>query len=603
MTLATATTNAGRPVMRSLLGLFAPWRGRALVVALLVVASAAAEVAPTLILKVIVDAHLAVGNGDGVLLLAAAYLAAIGLAQGLTFLYTYVAATVSQAALSHLRTTLFAHLQQLPTGTFDEVPMGDLISRCTADVDALDTVFSSNISVLIANMVRIGAIGVTMLALSPPLTLAVALVLPPLALATGWVQRRVRTAERETRTAVGQVNATLQETLRGVEVIRAFDLEAVFGGRFRRVLERGLAAAAQSTFFAALYTPLTALLAAIAIAALLWSGALLQATPLAVSFGTLTAFALLVQRFFAPVNALGEEWQTVQAALAGAERVFGTLALPTEATQADDAAATMPPAPLVRVHRVAFGYAPDRPVLHGVSLTVAAGEHVALVGRTGAGKTTALHLLAGLYTPWQGEVSIAGHAPAAMGNATRQRLLGVVPQTVQLFSDTVAANITLGEAGVTGEAMRAAAHLAGADTFITALPEGYETPLRGSGGGRGVQLSAGQAQLLALARALVHRPALLLLDEATAALDAESDAAFRAALRTVTAQQQTAVITIAHRLATALSCDRIVLFDQGRIVEEGPPQALAAKGGRLAALLELEAAGWDWRAPQGQASP
>jgi ATP-binding cassette subfamily B protein len=226
---------------------------------------------------------------------------------------------------------------------------------------------------------------------------------------------------------------------------------------------------------------------------------------------------------------------------------------------------------------------------------VRAGEHLALVGRTGAGKTSALHLLAGLYRPWAGRVIVAGRDPAALAEAERNRVVGVVPQVVQLFSGTVLENLTLGDATVPEAEAREAAAIAGAEAFIQALPQGYRTPLSGTGSGAGTHLSAGQQQLLALARALVHRPAVLLLDEATAAVDGASDAEFRTALRDRVLARGCAVVTVAHRLATALEADRVVVLDRGRIVEEGRPAALVAARGRFAALLELEAAGWDWR--------
>jgi ATP-binding cassette subfamily B protein len=244
---------------------------------------------------------------------------------------------------------------------------------------------------------------------------------------------------------------------------------------------------------------------------------------------------------------------------------------------------------------VRFGYLADRPVLDRLSMVVRPGEHVALVGRTGAGKTSTLHLLAGLYRPWVGSVTVAGRDPAELGEDERNKVVGAVPQVVQLFSGTVLDNITLGDPAVAVPAAQEAARIAGADAFIRALPDGYETTLSGSGGGPGVQLSAGQQQLLALARALVHEPAVLLFDEATSAIDNASDAIFRAALREHVLPRGCAVLTVAHRIATAQEADRVLVMEGGRVVEEGTPAELKALQGRFAALVELEAAGWDWR--------
>ncbi len=269
------------------------------------------------------------------------------------------------------------------------------------------------------------------------------------------------------------------------------------------------------------------------------------------------------------------------------------LALPPEAPA--------PAAPPARgaaglvVRDVTFGYAPGRPIVRGVSLAVAPGEQVALVGRTGSGKTSLVGLVAGLYPAWSGAVTVDGRDPRSLTDEWRRRALGVVPQQVQLFTGTVRENLTLGDPAVGEAAIARAAALAGAADLIAALPRGYDTPLQGAGRGAGVQLSAGQRQLLALARALVWDPAVLLLDEATVALDGASDAAFRAALRADAGGRRRAVLTVAHRLATARAADRVIVLDAGRIVEEGPPDELIRRGGRFAALVELESAGWDWR--------
>jgi ATP-binding cassette subfamily B protein len=231
-----------------------------------------------------------------------------------------------------------------------------------------------------------------------------------------------------------------------------------------------------------------------------------------------------------------------------------------------------------------------------VTLHVAPGEHVALVGRTGAGKSSLVHLLAGLYEPWRGSLRVAGRSPRALSDDEKPRVFGIVPQATQIFGGTVLDNLTLDDARVPESAVHEAARITGAHAFIAALPDGYRTVLRGAGGGAGVQLSAGQQQLLALTRALVRRPSVLLFDEATSFMDGASEAALRDALRATALAAGAAVLTVAHRLATAHEADRVVLMDAGRIVEEGAPDDLIASGGRFAALAELEAAGWDWRA-------
>jgi ATP-binding cassette subfamily B protein len=412
-------------------------------------------------------------------------------------------------------------------------------------------------------------------------------------LVTRYFQAGVRDAERASRQAVGLQNTHLQEILGGVEMIRALGSEATFIARFRAALREGLAAYNRATVYSALYVPLMVILSALAMALVLWVGVAGQGmlASLAISLGTLTAFVLLFQRFFVPIMSLGNEWQTVQAALAGLERIFQVLALPSE-----ESAPRSPRQPhsrsnaAIEMREVCFGYLPNRPVLRGVSLAAQPGEHIVLVGRTGAGKSSVLHLLGGLYTPWSGTLRVSGADPTALTDDQRRRALGVVLQVVQLFRATVFDNLTLGDGSVSREAVQRAAAIAGADAFIQALPQGYDTLL-----GSGLQLSAGQRQLLALTRALVWDPAVLLLDEATAAVDSASEAAFRAALRAAVVGSGRAVLTVAHRLATAQEADRVLVLEAGQIVEAGPPAELIRRGGRFAALLELEAAGWDWQ--------
>lgn len=591
MNVVTAERSPTRPDLgHRLAELVRPMRGVLAWVALLVTAGALFELLPPLLVRWIVDDYLAVGRSDGLLVLAVLYLAATAFGQGLAFVYGYMAATVAQAALSTLRVRLFDRLQRLPAGYFDRNPLGDAISRCTADIDTLDTMFTSGVATLVANLVRLVTIAAAMVILSPAMSLAAAALLPPLVVVTRYFQLRIRDAERANRRAVGEMNTHLQETLRGVEVIQAFRREPDFIARFRRVLRQVLRASNRATLYASFYPPVTALMTYSAIAFLLWAG---TRDAFDISIGTLTAFALLLQRFFAPVTALGDEWQTVQGALSGAERIFEVLALPP-----DDK-----PKPSTRHDRtdglvcagVSFGYVSGVPVLHDVNLHVAAGEHVALVGRTGAGKTSVVQLLAGMYDPWHGTVHVCGRDPRTLSDAERRRAIGIVPQVPQLFGGTVLENLTLKDPSVPQAAAMDAAHLSGADIFIRSLPDGYDTVLRGAGRGRGVQLSAGQEQLLTLTRALVSRPAALLFDEATSFLDGASESALRVALRATVLVRGTAVLSIAHRLATAREADRVIVIDQGRIIEDGVPADLIARGGRFAALLELEAAGWDWR--------
>jgi len=595
-----ALKNEKSTAWRELRPLIRPWRGLIAVIAVCVLLTEAFAVVPPLLIKHIVDDHLTPGVREGILALALLYLGAVAAAQGMDFVVTYLTAFVAQGALRDLRVRLFAHLQRLPLSYYDRTPLGDVISRCTADIETVDTLFTTGVSRLITRLVQLIAAAAAMVALSPRLALPSLLLIPPLALVTRFFQVHIRDAARKHRRAIGLLNVHLQETLGGVEVVRAFGRKDTFVARFQLALRETLRAYGHALSYNVFYTPLLTVLVAVSVALLLWMGTGGLGQNWGLSMGTLTAFVLLFGRFFEPIRNLGEDWQTVQSALSGIERIVQVLDIPAEDSPAlavRDASLPRNGA-VVEMRDVVFGYLVDRPVLHGITLTVWSGEHVALVGRTGGGKSSTVRLLGGLYAPWSGQVRVVGLDPRTLTDDERRRVVGGVPQTVQLFSGTVLENLTLGDASVPRERVERAAEMATVDRFVSLLPQGYDTLLSGMGRGEGVQLSEGQQQLLSLARALVWDPAVLLLDEATAAVDNASEAEFQAALRAAMqndAGRQRAVVTVAHRLSTARKADRVVVLEKGRIVEEGPPEELVRRGGRFAALVELEAAGWDWR--------
>src|SRR5262249_955326 len=590
-TTSTATQQHGGIPLRQVWAMLTPWRWSVILVGVSVLLGAMLELAPPLLMKQVVDEQLKLGRAEGLLWIAVLYLGATAAVQVIGFVTEYLTAIIAQGVLRSLRVRLFAHLQTLPLSYYDRTPLGDTISRCTADVETVSTLFTTAASgggvaagsgqggtsgaTVLMGIVRLGTTAVAMLALSPLLSLVAAVAVVPVVLVTRYFQVRVRDAERASREAVGLQNTHLQEMLGGVEVIRALGSEATFIARFRSALRDGVAAYNRATVYAALYIPMMVMLSTLAMALVLWVGVAGQGllVSLDLSLGTLTAFVLLLQRFFVPIMSLGNEWQTVQAALAGLERIFEVLTLPSEAP-----APQSPHQPLSRssaaieMREVCFGYLANRLVLRGVSLTAQPGEHIVLVGRTGAGKSSVVHLLGGLYTPWSGTVRVAGTDPTALTDAERRRAMGVVLQVVQLFRGTVGDNLTLGDTSVPCEAVQRAAVIAGADTFIEALPQGYDTVL-----GSGLQLSAGQRQLLALTRALVWDPAVLLLDEATAAIDSASEAALRSALHTAVLGCGRAVLTVAHRLATAQEADRVLVMEAGPDPGKGAPEGLVRR--------------------------
>ncbi|MBG0566657.1 ABC transporter transmembrane domain-containing protein [Actinoplanes aureus] len=332
-------TGANVGLGRWLRELARPWTGRLLLIAVAVLGAALLDVVPPLIARYVIDERITVGRTDGLAAAAALYLAAVAAAHLLTAAYGYAAVTIAQHTLAGLRHRLFAHLLALPASYHDQVPTGDSISRCTADVEAIDDLFSTTGTRLLGETVRLLTAVAAMLVLSPALTLLAVLIVPLLIPLTSYLRRRVRAAERDARSAVGTLNIHLQETLGNAETIRAFGAHSYFTERFRQALLGWLGTVNRSTAFNAFYAPGVSMLAAVITAALLWIGARGTTETTGITVGTLTAFVLLFARFFTPLIALGDEWQKVQAALAGAERVFAVLDTPAVRSRSSSCAA------------------------------------------------------------------------------------------------------------------------------------------------------------------------------------------------------------------------------------------------------------------------
>ena len=582
--------------------IIAPWRLLLAGALISVFAGAGLSLFPPLIMRRLIDEHLVPGRMENIFTLAVLYLGATIAVHLTSFLTAYSTSVAAQGALKRLRVRLFGHLQKLPVSYYDRTPIGDTISRCTADMETIDSLFSSGVISLLAESVRLVFTLGAMIALSLPLSLVLILTLPLLVIFSRRFQLLMREAQRALRQDTGTLNACLQEILTRPEVVKVFGWEFRIVQRFRRVLAATLKAQNRSIACGAVYDPLFKIFQAVLVALFLIAAASPVLEIFHVSIGTLTAFILLFDQFFGPLISIGNEWQVVQGALAGFERIFQVLTLPADEGEtiraSQQSAETRPKRSLVEVEGVTFGYTEDRPVLKEIGLKVDAGSHLAIVGRSGAGKSSLFHLLGGLYRPWEGFIRLEGKDPHQIQSPDRRRTLGTVPQTGWMFSGSVAENLTLWDDTISRDAVEKAGRISGADAFVTKLASGYDTVISDAGRGQGLQLSAGEKQLLALTRALVGDPSVLLLDEATAAVDGASEAAFKRALRIQLEERRGVVITIAHRISTAVEANRIVVMEDGKIVEEGTPETLIHNGGPFAALWVLENAGWDWREKQ-----
>ncbi|MBI3967576.1 MAG: ABC transporter ATP-binding protein, partial [Chloroflexi bacterium] len=489
--------------------------------------------------------------------------------------------SIGQRVLASLRARLFDQLQHLPLGYFDRRPIGDLMSRVVNDVETLNQLLTQGITQLLGALFSLIGIVLAMLVLNPRLALVCLGIIPVMLLTTAFVARRARQAFRKARQTTGNVTAELQEELGGVREAQAFNRTEANIADFRRANAANRDANVQATAITSAFAPAMDTLSTLATALVIGYGGYLVFEG-SLTVGLLAAFLIYVQQFFRPVELASQVYTQTQSALAGAERIYAILDEPREPADPFGAIALDRIAGRVEFRDVEFAYRPGQPVLHGVSFTVEPGQTVALVGTTGAGKTTIASLIPRFYDVMAGSVRVGGHDVRDVTRTSLRRQTGIVLQEPFLFAGSVAENVGYGRADATVAEIEAAARAVDAHGFITALPQGYGTVL-GEGGS---PLSHGQRQLLTLARAVLADPRILILDEATSRVDSQTETVIQRALATLLKGRTS--IVIAHRLSTIRNADVILVVEGGRIVERGDHDTLLARGGRYAELYRRQ---------------
>ncbi len=574
-------------LMQRLLQYLRPYKWYvALAVVMSILVSVMEAVRPYFI-KIAVDENIANGDGHGLLMTTLLFLGVMIFRGAIQYLNTYLTQWVGQRTIFDLRTQIFAHLQRLGLRFYDRNPIGRLITRVTNDIEVLNDMFSSGIVMTFSDIFTIMGILYFMFSMNWKLALISLSVLPLLFYGTFLFRKKAREAYREVRLQLARINAFMQEHITGMMVDQVFNRERESLRKFDRINALHRDANIKSVFYYALFYPAVDLIGAIAIGLIIWYAGV-DAIGGAITIGTVMAFLQFNEMFWRPIRDLSQKYNIMQTAMASSERVFKLLDDKTTVDDPDDPVAMPVVRGEIEFRNVWFAYHPGPTdaetewILKDVSFTIDAGETVAFVGHTGAGKTTIISLLARFYDIQRGEILVDGVNIKHVRQEELRKHIAVVLQDVFLFSGDIKANISLGDESISEERIKAAARVVGANRFIERLPGQYNEEVKE----RGATLSVGQKQLISFARALAYYPKILVLDEATSSVDTETELLIQGAIKKLL-QGRTSIV-IAHRLSTIQTADMIIVMHKGEIRETGTHQKLLALGGIYYKLYQLQ---------------
>lgn len=573
-------TIKGQVILR-LSSFLKPYAWQMVGAAVLMLISSGAGILAPYITKIAIDEDIATGNIDGLIQTCIFLAIVLGSVYVSSALRDYLLSWIGQRVLNTLRTRLFNHLQALSVAYHDKNIIGVTISRVVNDVSVINDLLSQGLITMLGDSVLLIGTVVAMLLLEPRLALLTFSVLPLMLLATILFSRRARVAFRQTREKLGAVVGDLAENISGMRVIQAFAQEETTQGRFRQINSDNRDVNIKAMSLSFMFMPAVDVLSVTAICIVMWAGGLMV-TQGDMTIGVVVAFLAYVGRFFDPIRDLSQLYTTLQSATAGGERVLELLDHRPAVEDARHAVELPPIQGRIELRDVSFEYLVGREILHGVTMTIEPGETIAVVGPTGAGKTSIANLVARFYDVTQGAVLIDGIDIREVTQTSLHRQMGIVPQDPFLFAGTIIDNIRFGQQDATLDEAIAAAKLANAHDFISALPDGYDTRILEGG----VNLSVGQRQLVCIARAVMVNPRILIMDEATSSVDTVTEGLIQAALDRLFKGRTS--IVIAHRLSTVRNASRIYVIADGRIAEMGTHEELLSAAGIYRDLYEKQ---------------